>query len=126
MGAAIGFALAQSAFVAFGVFTALALGLALPYLALSWHPALTRMLPRPGRWMETLKQLTAVPLFATVIWLTWLFGRLYGSSTSQGMDHIAYLLGGFLLIAIAGWALARWPARWGSAIAAAVLGAMAI
>jgi thiol:disulfide interchange protein len=42
------------------------------------------------------------------------------------MDHIAYLLGGFLLIAIAGWALARWPARWGSAIAAAVLGALAI
>ncbi|MEO8738012.1 MAG: thioredoxin family protein [Edaphobacter sp.] len=126
MGAAIGFALAQPAGITFAVFTALGLGLATPYLLLSFQPAWTRILPRPGRWMETLKQLTAVPLFATVIWLTWLFGRLYGSSTSQGMDHIAYLLGGFLLIAIAGWALARWPARWGSAIAAAVLGAMAI
>jgi thiol:disulfide interchange protein len=126
MGAAIGFALAQPAGITFAVFTALGLGLATPYLLLSFQPAWTRILPRPGRWMETLKQLTAVPLFATVIWLTWLFGRLYGSSTSQGMDHIAYLLGGFLLIAIAGWALARWPARWGSAIAAAVLGALAI
>jgi thiol:disulfide interchange protein DsbD len=42
------------------------------------------------------------------------------------LDHIAFLLGGFLLMAIAGWVLARWPARWGSAIAAVVLGALAV
>ncbi|HZY73517.1 MAG TPA: protein-disulfide reductase DsbD domain-containing protein, partial [Edaphobacter sp.] len=126
MGAAIGFALAQPAGTTFAVFTALGLGLATPYLLLSFQPAWTRILPRPGRWMETLKQLTSVPLFATVIWLTWLYGRLYGASTSQGLDHMAYLLGGFLLVAIAGWVLARWPARWGSAIAAIVLGAAAI
>ncbi|MEO6911198.1 MAG: thioredoxin family protein, partial [Edaphobacter sp.] len=126
MGAAIGFALAQPAGITFAVFTALGLGLATPYLLLSFQPAWTRILPRPGQWMETLKQLTAVPLFATVIWLTWLFGRLYGSSTSQGMDHIAYLLCGFLLVAIAGWVLARWPAKWGSAVAAVALGVLAI
>jgi thiol:disulfide interchange protein DsbD len=126
MGAAIGFALAQPAGITFAVFTALGLGLATPYLLLSFQPAWTRILPRPGQWMETLKQLTAVPLFVTVIWLTWLYGRLYGSSSSQGLDHMAYLLGGFLLVAIAGWTLARWPARWGSAIAATVLGAIAI
>ncbi|HZY63426.1 MAG TPA: thioredoxin family protein [Edaphobacter sp.] len=126
MGAAIGFALAQTAGVTFAVFTALGLGLAAPYLVLSFQPAWTRILPRPGQWMETLKQLTSVPLFATVIWLTWLYGRLYGSTTAAGLDHIAYLLAGFLIIAIAGWALARWPARWGSAIAAAVLAAVAI
>lgn len=126
MGAAIGFALAQPAGITFAVFTALGLGLATPYLLLSFQPAWTRILPRPGRWMETLKQLTAVPLFATVIWLAWLYGRLYGSSSSVGLDHMAYLLGGFLWIAIAGWVLARWPARWGSAIAAVVLGALAI
>jgi thiol:disulfide interchange protein DsbD len=124
MGAAIGFALAQPAGVTFAVFTALGLGLATPYLLLSFQPAWTRILPRPGRWMETLKQLTAVPLFLTVIWLAWLFGRLYSPSSS--LDHMAYLLGGFLLVAIAGWALARWPARWGSAIAAVVLGALAV
>ena len=126
MGAAIGFALAQPAGITFAVFTALGLGLATPYLLLSFQPAWTRILPRPGRWMETLKQLTAVPLFATVIWLTWLYGRLYGTSPSQGLDPMAYLLGGFLLVAIAGWTLARWPARWSSAITAAVLGALAI
>lgn len=124
MGAAIGFALAQSAGITFAVFTALGLGLATPYLLLSFQPAWTRILPRPGRWMETLKQLTAVPLFLTVIGLTWLFGRLYSPASS--LDHMAYLLGGFLLVAIAGWTLARWPARWGSAIAAVALGAIAL
>ncbi|MEO6817625.1 MAG: thioredoxin family protein [Edaphobacter sp.] len=124
MGAAIGFALAQPAGITFAVFTALGLGLATPYLLLSFQPAWTRILPRPGQWMETLKQLTAVPLFLTAIWLAWLFGRLYSPASS--LDHMAYLLVGFLLVAIAGWALARWPARWGSAIAAVVLGVLAL
>ena len=118
MGAAIGFALAQSAFVAFGVFTALALGLALPYLVLSWQPALTSFLPRPGAWMETLKQLTAVPLFATVIWLAWVYGSLYAPN---GTDREAWLLACFLMLAIAGWTLGKWPAKLGSTIAAVVL-----
>jgi thiol:disulfide interchange protein len=120
MGAAIGFALAQSAGITFAVFTALALGLAAPYLLLSFNPAWTRLLPRPGAWMETLKQLTAVPLFATVIWLAWVYGHL-SSASGLGVDHVAKLLLCFLLIAIAGWALGRWPARWSSAIAAVVL-----
>ena len=120
MGAAIGFALAQPAGITFAVFTALALGLAAPYLLLSFNPAWTRLLPRPGAWMETLKQLTAVPLFATVIWLAWVYGHL-SSASGLGVDHVAKLLLCFLLIAIAGWALGKWPARWSSAIAAVVL-----
>ena len=120
MGAAIGFALAQPAGITFAVFTALALGLAAPYLLLSFNPAWTRLLPRPGAWMETLKQLTAVPLFATVIWLAWVYGHL-SSASGLGVDHVARLLLCFLLIAIAGWALGKWPARWSSAIAAVVL-----
>ena len=127
MGAAVGFALAQPAWVTFLVFTALALGLALPYLLLAMQPQWTRVLPRPGAWMEVLKQLTAVPLFATAIWLTWVFGRLYAATgPTAGIDKTVDLLLGFLLLAIAGWALGRWPARWGSAIAAMVLIALAI
>ncbi len=130
MGAAIGFALAQSAAVTFAVFTALALGLALPYLLLSFQPAWTRILPRPGAWMETLKQLTAVPLFATVIWLTWVYGRLFSAganaSAGQGTDAIAKLLLGFLLVAIAGWALHRYPARLGSTLTGAALLLLAV
>jgi len=128
MGAAIGFALAQRAWITFAVFTALGLGLAFPYVLLTLQPAWTRLLPRPGAWMETLKQLTAVPLFATVIWLTWVYGRLYSgadAAAGQGSDHIARLLLGFLLLAIAGWVLRKWPARGGATIAALVIGAVA-
>ncbi len=121
MGAAIGYALAQSAFVTFAVFTALALGLALPYLLLTLQPAWARLLPKPGRWMETLKQLTAVPLLLTVVWLVWVYGRLYSAAAGEGADHIARLLGGFVLLAIAGWMLGRWPAQRRGALAATVL-----
>ncbi len=105
MGAAIGFALAQSAAAAFAVFTALALGLAAPYVLLTFYPNWMRHLPRPGAWMEVLKQATAAPIFGTVIWLVWLFG------SAAGVDALAALLAAFLLLAIAGWILGRWPAR---------------
>jgi len=105
MGAAIGYALAQSPAVTFTIFTALALGLALPYLALTFQPAWTRLLPRPGAWMEVLKQATAVPIFATVIWLAWVLAR------TRGADGIASLLAMFLLLSVAGWVMGRWPAR---------------
>lgn len=123
MGAAVGFALAQPVWLTFTVFTVLALGLAAPYLALSLHPQWTSILPKPGAWMETLKQLTAVPLFATAIWLTWVYAHLYSTA---GVDRMTLLLAGFLLLAIAGWVLGRWPARWGSAAAAVALIAVAL
>lgn len=118
MGAAIGFALAQPAWLTFLVFTALALGLALPYLALTMQPQWTRVLPKPGAWMEVLKQLTSVILFATAIWLAWVFGHLYAN---DGIDRIVALLACFLILAIAGWVLGRWPAKWGSTIVAVLL-----
>jgi thiol:disulfide interchange protein DsbD len=118
MGAAIGFALAQPPLITFAIFTALALGLAAPYLVLSFQPAWTKLLPRPGAWMEVLKQLTAVPLFGTVIWLVWVYGHLFGT---QGVDRVAWLLLSLLMIAIAGWVLGKWPARWLSSIAAVLI-----
>ncbi|HEY4010746.1 MAG TPA: thioredoxin family protein [Acidobacteriaceae bacterium] len=118
MGAAVGFALAQPAWMTFVVFTALALGLALPYLVLSMQPQWTSILPKPGAWMETLKQLTAVPLFATAIWLVWVYAHLYAA---DGVDRMTRLLACFLILAIAGWVLGKWPAKWGSSIAAVLL-----
>lgn len=128
MGAAIGFALAQPAGITFAVFTALGLGLATPYLLLSFQPAWTRILPRPGAWMEIFKQLTAVVFFATVIWLTYVYGSLFttGASGGQGVYRVALLLGCFLLIAVAGWILGKWPARWPSTIAAALVVAIGL
>ncbi len=123
MGAAVGFALVQPAWITFVVFTALGLGLALPYLLLTMQPQWTSILPRPGAWMETLKQLVSVPLFGTAIWLVWVFGQLH---SPEGVDRIIWLLSGFLVLAIAGWALGKWPAKWGSGIAAVVLIAAAL
>lgn len=120
MGAAIGFALSQSAGITFAVFTALALGLAVPYVLLTLQPAWTRILPKPGSWMEVLKQAVSIPIFATVIWMVWVFAQVVGSG------GVAALLAGMLVTAIAGWVLGRWPARWGSTIAAALLLLLAI
>jgi thiol:disulfide interchange protein DsbD len=116
MGAAIGYALAQSPAVTFAVFTALALGLAAPYVALTLQPAWTRLLPKPGIWMEVLRQAVAVPIFITVIWLAWVFATAYGASA------LLALLSSFLLLAIAGWFLGRWPAKgWAATVAALIL-----
>ena len=116
MGAAIGYALAQSAAVTFTIFTALALGLAAPYVALTLQPAWTRLLPKPGAWMEVLRQAVAVPIFATVIWLAWVLAQAYGAGV------LAALLASFLLLAIAGWFLGRWPARrWSAGVAGLIL-----
>jgi thiol:disulfide interchange protein DsbD len=116
MGAAIGYALSASPAVTFAIFTALALGLAAPYVALTLQPAWTRILPRPGVWMEVLRQAVAVPIFATVIWLAWVLAQAYGASV------LAALLASFLLLAIAGWFLGRWPARrWATLVATLIL-----
>lgn len=116
MGAAIGYALAQPAGVTFAVFTALALGLAAPYVGITLQPSWTRLLPRPGVWMDVLKQSISIPIFATVIWLTWVLAQAYGANI------LAALLASFLLLAVAGWFLGRWPARrWSAAVASLIL-----
>jgi len=116
MGAAVGYALSAPAAVTFAVFTALALGLAAPYVALTLQPAWTRLLPKPGAWMEVLRQAVAVPIFATVIWLAWVLAQAYGAGV------LAALLVSLLLLAIAGWFLGRWPARrWATIVAAAIV-----
>jgi thiol:disulfide interchange protein DsbD len=122
MGVALGYALAQPAPVTFAVFTALALGLAAPYVALTLQPAWTRILPKPGAWMEVLRQAISVPIFATVIWLAWVLAQAYGAGV------LAALLVSFLLLAIAGWFLGRWPAqRWATVVAVfIVLGAVGV
>ena len=115
MGVAIGYALAHSALISFSVFTALAIGLAAPYLLLTFNPAWTRILPRPGAWMEILKQATSIPIIATVIWLVWLFAQ------AAGLNALAALLAAFLLLSIAGWILGRWPAKTAATAAAVVV-----
>jgi thiol:disulfide interchange protein DsbD len=101
MGAALGFAIAAPPVLGLGVFLALGIGLALPYCVISVLPGLARILPRPGRWMETVKQALAFPLYATVAWLIWVLSR---QTAASGLG--AALLG-LVLIGFAGWCLGR-------------------
>lgn len=97
MGAAIGFALLQPWFVSLTVFLALGLGMALPFLALTFSPWLLRHMPRPGAWMERLKQVLAFPLYATAAWLVWVL------SIQAGPNAVAAVLAGAVLVAFGAW-----------------------
>ena len=99
MGASLGLALALPATQALAIFAALGIGMALPYLAASWSPALARMLPRPGAWMATFRRAMAFPMFATVVWLVWVLGQ------QSGINGAASLLALLLALALLIWTL---------------------
>lgn len=99
MGASLGYALTIPGAQALAVFAALGVGLALPYLVMSYFPALSRKLPRPGGWMETLRHFLAFPMWATVVWLVWVMGHL------GGVDSAGSLLGLLLALSMLLWAL---------------------
>jgi thiol:disulfide interchange protein len=97
MGAALGYALAQPAVSLLAVFISLGLGLATPYLAISMWPNLQRRLPKPGAWMERVKQAFAFPMYATAVWLLWVLAQ------QAGPDAVAVALSGMVAIAFAAW-----------------------
>jgi thiol:disulfide interchange protein DsbD len=97
MAAALGFALIAPAGVAIGIFLALGLGLAAPYLIATITPGWQRLLPRPGSWMDLVKQLLAFPLYGTVAWLVWVLIQEAGPGRSLGA------LFGLVLVGFAVW-----------------------
>ncbi|MEQ1622441.1 MAG: protein-disulfide reductase DsbD domain-containing protein [Methylococcales bacterium] len=97
MGAAIGFALTQSPVPLLAVFLALGFGLALPYLLLSQWPSLQRCLPKPGIWMDRLKQGLAFPMYGAAAWLVWVLAQ------QAGVNAVAVALGGMLALGFAAW-----------------------
>jgi len=106
MAAALGFALGQPAPQTVAVLLALGLGLALPYLALTMTPALQQLMPRPGPWMDRLRQFLAFPMFASVVWMIWVLTQ------QTGPDGVIYALGGMVLIAFAIWLLRLGSGSW--------------
>ncbi len=102
MGSALGFSLTQQVWVGWLIFTALGLGMAAPYVVLSMAPGLLRFVPKPGRWMETLKQIMGFLLLATVIWLAWVLG------VQAGINAVAALMVVLLVTAIGAWVMGRW------------------
>jgi len=97
MGTAIGFAMTQSPLEAILIFEALALGLAAPYLTLSFAPGMARRLPRPGVWMDRVKQVLAFPLYAAAAWLLWVLAQQLDATALAGA------LGGLVLVGFIGW-----------------------
>jgi thiol:disulfide interchange protein len=99
MGASLGLAIGLPATQALLVFAAIGVGMALPYLAASWIPAIAGLLPRPGAWMVTFRKLMAFPMFATVAWLVWVLGQ------QSGIDGAGALLGLLVAMSMLVWAL---------------------
>ncbi|MDB5413354.1 MAG: cytochrome biosis protein [Rubritepida sp.] len=99
MAAAIGAALAMPPLATLLIFAAMGLGLALPYSLLGLFPGMARFLPRPGAWMERLKQFLAFPIYAAAVWLVWVVAQ------QAGPDGTLLILAGAVLVAMAAWAL---------------------
>ena len=119
MGAALGAALVLPTAAALLVFAGLGLGLALPFLLLGFVPALRRRLPKPGAWMETMRRVLSVPMFATALALAWVLGR------QAGANGMTLGLAGALVLALGLWWSGRRQARgvsaWAPGLVALVL-----
>ena len=99
---ALGAALAVSTVESYAIFTAIGIGLSLPYLTLSIFPQAVKVLPRPGAWMETFKQFMAFPLYATVGYLIWVLAAQTGE---EGFRNVLFSL---VLVAMGVWMYGRW------------------
>ena len=115
MGTALAYALVAPITSAICVFLALGVGLALPFLAVGFVPALSRWLPRPGRWMETLKEVLAFPMYLTAAWLAWVLAN------QRGADAVGLLLVAAVLLAMTLWWFERSRHRGGLSRALVVL-----
>ncbi|RIA56912.1 protein-disulfide reductase DsbD family protein [Dichotomicrobium thermohalophilum] len=93
MGAALGYAVTQPAVEATTVIMVLGLGFAAPMTLLSLSGAFARLLPKPGPWMETLKQVLAFPLYATVVWLVWVLSLQTGADGVLGAGAVLIAVG---------------------------------
>jgi thiol:disulfide interchange protein DsbD len=119
MAAAIGAALAMDAAATLAVFAALGLGMALPFAALGAAPGLAGWLPRPGPWMERLRQGLAFPMYGAAVWLAWVV------SVQAGPQGVLVVLAGAVLVGFAAWlagvvqASGSWLGRGGAVVALA-------
>lgn len=117
MGAALGYAMVQTAATTIAVFAALGAGMAVPYVLLAWFPGWRRRLPRPGVWMIRFRQFLAFPLYATVAWLVWVLGAQLDNNA------VLRLLVVLVAVAFALWAWQAYRMRGARAWSAAALAA---
>ena len=101
MAPAVGAALTQAPFNALCIFAALGVGISLPFVLLSFAPWMRRVLPKPGAWMDTLKQVFAFPVYATAAWLLWVVAQ---ETSPFGLGAA---LAGSILVALAAWSFQK-------------------
>lgn len=97
LGTAVGFALTQSSAVIVLMFLAIAAGMSAPYLLLSAQPAWVKLLPKPGAWMERVKQLMGFPMLATLVFLLYVLGE------QRGLVGLIWVLCFLLFVSLACW-----------------------
>jgi len=107
LGVALGFAFAQPAPIVALMFATVGLGLAAPYVVLSWNPGWLKFLPRPGVWMEKFKIAMGFPMLATAVWLLWLTTSHFGR---EGVLWIGIFLA---TVAMAAWIWGEFVQRGG-------------
>lgn len=105
MAGAIGAALTQSTAATLAIFAALGAGFALPITAIHFLPGLQRLLPKPGAWMERVRNVLAFPMFGAAAWLAWVLTQQTGANGALALLLLAVVLG-FALMA------ARWGRAW--------------
>ena len=103
LGPVLAIAFLQPGIVTFLVLGTMGLGMALPYFVLTAKPAWMRYLPRPGLWMERLKQLMGFLMLGVMIWLLWVLGL--GRDANVVVTMCAFLL----VLGIASWVRGAWP-----------------
>jgi thiol:disulfide interchange protein len=108
MGSALGYALTQPSYITMAIFTALALGMSLPYLLLGIFPALIRWFPKPGAWMESFKQFLGFLMMLTALWLLWVF---VGQTSETALFGLLFAL---LIASLGAWIFGRFGAAYRS------------
>lgn len=91
MGIAIGYTLSQPIYVYYPVFLALSFGYALPFTLVGFYPkAVHKILPKPGKWMDILKKIFAIPVFLTCLWLVWVLCSQISAEKPMEMKSLAW------------------------------------
>lgn len=106
MAGALGYAFLSGGVTGIVIFLSLGFGLAFPYLLLCYVPAFRRALPHPGAWMENLRKILGVPMFATALWLFWILGN------QLGVNAMTAAISAGLLLSLAIWSLRKNETLW--------------
>lgn len=97
LGASVGWAFTQPPAATLAVFAAIGLGLASPFVAIAFVPAVARLLPKPGAWMDGLKKALAFPMYGAAAWLAWVFAR------ETGVDGLPFLFAAAIVLSLSVW-----------------------